>query len=116
MDLSSFLTLFQTIIVLILIIFLANVSLKYLSKYMHKQNKIIKVVERTSVFNNSAIGIVDICGIYYLMSFTDKDNKILKELEKSEVESILEQMDKGKSSIDVLSKKTLHFGMRKKSE
>lgn len=81
MDFSSFVALFQTIIVLVLIIFLANI-LKYLNKYMHKQNKIIKVVERTSVFNNSAIGIVDICGIYYLMSFTDKENKILKELKK----------------------------------
>lgn len=116
MDFSSFVALFQTIIVLVLIIFLANISLKYLNKYMHKQNKIIKVVERTSVFNNSAIGIVDICGIYYLMSFTDKENKILKELEKSDVESMLEKIDNEKRFTEILRREKVDFGMRKKSE
>lgn len=115
MDFSSFFSLIQTIIVLIIVIFLANISLRLLNKYMHKQNKLINVVERISVLSNSSISIVEVCGTYYLMSFTDKDNKILKELNKEEVELIIEEMETKQSYTDLKTKANLHFGMRKKS-
>ena len=115
MDFSGYFSVIQTIIVLIIVIFLANISLRLLNKYMHRSKKIIKVVERTSVFSNSALGIVDICGTYYLMSFSDKDNKILKELKSEEVEIIKQEMENSKSYTEMKEKANQYFGMRKKS-
>lgn len=107
MDFSSFFSVVRTILVLIAVIIIANVSLKYLNKFMLKQNRIIRIVEKTPIFNNSALGVVDICGTYYLMSFTDKDNKILKELDRAEVELMVEEIKNQQIN--------LQFGMRKKS-
>ena len=115
MDYASILTVLKTIVVLVLVIFLANISLKALDNYSRKQNRSIKVIEKVSIFNNSAIAIVEICGTYYLMSFSDKENKILKELHKEEVESIIEDIKEDKSYPDLKSKLDLYFGMRKKS-
>jgi len=99
MDFSSFFSIIQTLFVLIIVIILANISLKLLNKNMNKNSRIIKVVERTSVSTNSSLGVVDVCGTYYLMSFTDKDNKILKELNSEDVDQVLNEKE----------------GMRKKS-
>ncbi len=90
MDLSSYLSILQTIVVLLIVIALANLTLKYLNKHLKKQNKIIKVIERVSVNNNSALSIVEACGKYYLMSFTGTENKILKELDTEEIQYINE--------------------------
>lgn len=122
------LSVIQTIVVLIIVIVLANISLKFANKFMLKQNKIIKVVERVSVNNNSALSVVNICGSYYLMSLTGSENKILKELDKDEVESVLEMINKGESSVinnnlslDTYFKKLMkkvieYLGMRKRFE
>lgn len=88
---EGFFTVLQTFIVLIIVIALAHISLRLLNKYMVKQNKIIKIWEKTSVNNNSSIGVIEVTGNYYLMSFTQNENKILKELEKEEVEEILKK-------------------------
>lgn len=122
---ASFFSVVQTVIVLILVITLANITLKYVNKHMNNHNKIIKVVERVTVNNNSSLSVVDICGTYYLMSFTGADNKILKELDTSEVEHIVEEIRQNQQltvdkSLNInLSdiKKIIHntFGMRKKS-
>lgn len=96
MNFSSFLSLIQTIIVLVIVIALANISLKLVGRYMAKQNNIIKIVEKVGINNNSALSVVDICGTYYLMSFTNNDNKILKELDKEEVLKVMESLDKDK--------------------
>lgn len=97
MSFSSFLSLIQTIIVLIIVIALANITLKYVNKHMIKQNKIIKIVERVAISNNSALSVVNICGTYYLMSFTNTDNKILKELASEEVTKLMSELDKDKT-------------------
>ncbi len=110
MDFSSFLSLIQTIIVLIIVIALANITLKFVNKYMTKHNRIIKVVERVAINNNSALSVVDICGTYYLMSFTNTDNKILKELDSEEVVKIMDSLDKDKV------KWNNYFEMGKKSD
>lgn len=125
---TNFFSVIQTIVVLIIVIALANISLKFANKYMLKQNKIIKVVERVSVNNNSALSVVNICGNYYLMSLTGSENKILKELDKEEVESVIEMINKDESlvinnnfSIDTYYKKLKqkvieYLGMRKRFE
>lgn len=64
---------------------------------MTKTNKIIKIVERVAINNNSALSVVNICGIYYLMSFTNNENKILKELNSEEVLKILDSLEKDKT-------------------
>ena len=89
MNIDSFFSLIQTLIVLVLVIFLANRVLKYLNKYMTGKNKLIKVIERTAVNKNSYISVVDICGKYYLMSFSENSNEILKELDEEEIKDLL---------------------------
>ena len=86
MGLNTFFSIVQTIVVLALVIVLANFSLKYLKTQMTKQNKLIRVIERASINNNSALAVVEICGKYYLMSFTNNDNKILRELDEEDLE------------------------------
>lgn len=88
MEMANLLSIMKIIVILIIVLLLANVSLKNLNKYMKKQNKIIRIIERISVSNNSSISIVDICGKYYIMSFTETENKILKELDDEEVRYI----------------------------
>lgn len=106
----------QTIIILIAVIFLANFLLKLLNKNMLKQNRIIKVIEKSPVYNNSSIGIVEVCGSYYLMSFTDKDNRILKELSAEEVEQYLKKHEENESIFSFMDIKNRNIGMRKKVE
>lgn len=99
MNNSAFFSIIQTIFVLIAVIALANVTLKYVNKHMHKQNKMIKVHERLPVNNQSSLNIVEICGSYYLMSFSGGDNKILKELDKEEVLKIMEEKRKNQEQM-----------------
>ena len=89
MDMDSFFSLIQTLIVLVMVIFLANWVLKYLNKYMTGKNKLVKVIERIAVNKNSYISIVEICGKYYLMSFSESGNEILKELNEEEIKNFI---------------------------
>lgn len=91
MSFSNIFSLLQVIIVLGIVIFLANISIKLLNTHMTKQNRVIKIVERVSINNNSALALVEICGKYYLMSFTNKENKILRELDGENIEEIIHQ-------------------------
>lgn len=113
MNLSSFLSILQTIVVLFIVIALANLSLKYVNKYMKKQNRIIKIIERLSVNNNSTLCIVEICGKYYLMSFTGTDNKILRELDNDEV-SYINELEINQNPMEWQGKLSNLFEMRKK--
>lgn len=89
----GFLNVLQTIIALVAVILLANISLKLLNKYMVKENNIIRVLEKTSVNNNSSLAIVEVTGKYYLMSFTQNENKVLKELDAGEIEDMLKEKE-----------------------
>lgn len=111
---NDLLSIIQTIIVLIIVIILANLSLRFLNKKMAQNSKMIKILERVNVSNNSALAIAEICGRYYLMSFTDRDNKILRELDKDEVENFLEDFEGQNNFVDIKDKAHLFFGMRKK--
>lgn len=96
MNLASFLNIMQMLIMLLIVIFIANVSLKFVNKNMLKNNKIIKVVEKVALNNTSSLAVVEICGSYYLMSFTGQDNKILKELDKNQIEEIINHREENK--------------------
>lgn len=89
MDIDSFFSLIQTLLVLAIVIFLANWILKYLNKYLMGQTKLIRIVERTQVNKNSYLSVVNICGQYYLMSFNENSSEILKELNEEEVQDLL---------------------------
>ena len=89
MDFSSFLTMFQTIVVLIIVIILANISLKWMNRNFQMKGKVVKIIEKTPISSNSSLAVVKIIDTYYLMSFSEKENTILKELEKAEVDEIL---------------------------
>ena len=115
MDLSSFFTLIQTIILLLIVIGLANISLRYLNKHIKKHNKLIKVIERVSISNNSSIAIVEICGDYYLMSFTSADNRILEKLEKGKIENIVKEIKDNKDLTNDKSLLSVILGMREKN-
>jgi|GEM_PF-2488948 len=94
MTLESFFTLIKTIIVLLMVIFMANGILKYLNSYMMGKNRFIKIIERVAVNKNSALAIVKICDQYYLMSLSEDRNEILRELDKGELENFVGSMDK----------------------
>lgn len=96
MDFSSFLNIIQMIIILIIVIFAANISLKFINKNMFKNNKLIKIIEKVPLSNTSSLGIVEVCGNYYLMSFTGSNNKILKELDKDEIEQVISNIEESK--------------------
>ena len=108
---NNIISIIQTIVVLIIVIVLANLLLRFLNKNMVRNQKMIKIIERTNVLNNSALAIAEICGKYYLMSFTDKNNKILKELDEAEVENYLDDV-KGQDNSADIKKRHIFFGER----
>lgn len=97
MDFSSFLTILQTIVVLIIVIVLANISLKLINKNYQINGRVIKVIEKTPISNTSSLALVKVMDTYYLMSFSEKENAILKELDKDRVDEILlDSLDENK--------------------
>ncbi|HBN27659.1 MAG TPA: hypothetical protein DEF85_09170 [Clostridiaceae bacterium] len=78
------------LIFLPLVILLIYITLKYGGKYAKKlsQGKLIKVVEKVSLSQNSYIAIVLVDGKPYLMSGGEKGVQILKELDESVAEKI----------------------------
>lgn len=78
----------RSIFALILIIWLANVLLRKLSKYMQGQSTTIQVIERFSTSKKSSLAIVKIVNNYYLMSFNENNSEILKEFAADEVDDI----------------------------
>jgi len=89
MDIQMLLSFFKMIFVLILVILIANVTLKFLNSKINSKGRMIKIIEKISVDAHSSIGIVQIMGDYYLMSFTEKENLILKDLSKDDVDKYL---------------------------
>ena len=89
MDIQMLLSFFKMIFVLILVILIANVTLKFLNSKINSKGRMIKIIEKISVDAHSSIGIVQIMADYYLMSFTEKENLILKDLSKEDVDKYL---------------------------
>jgi flagellar biogenesis protein FliO len=88
---STIMTLLQTIVVLLAVIALANMSLKLLNKKLQGGGKTMEIIERTQVTNTSSLAIVKVLEDYYLMSLSDGGNQILKKLPRDEVEIKLQE-------------------------
>ncbi|MGB6178166.1 flagellar biosynthetic protein FliO [Carnobacterium sp.] len=88
----------KSILALVVIIFIANYSLKYLNTFMTKKGKAIRIIERTAINKGSSICIVEIAGTYYVMSFTETRNEILRELTESEKEAVIQSQELDESN------------------
>lgn len=91
MGLDSMFLIIKNLIILGIVIVLANIVLRYVNRYMTKNNNIIKIIERLSTNKDSSICVVMISGEYYLMSFTKESHTILKDLDREEIEDILKE-------------------------
>ena len=89
MTISTAITLLQTIIVLLIVIYLANLTLKFMNRKIQRQTTMIQIIQKQQVTQGSSIGVVKILDTYYLMSLAEGENRILKELEKKEVEAMI---------------------------
>ncbi|MEG2337642.1 MAG: flagellar biosynthetic protein FliO [Clostridium sp.] len=79
----------KTICVLVFVIVLMLLTLRGLSKYQNKLSgsKNIRVLERTSLSQNTTLNIVKIGEKLYLVSAASNDVKILKELSEDEIDT-----------------------------
>lgn len=89
MNPSTIFTLLQTIIVLLIVIYLANLTLKFLNRKIQRQSTMIQIIQKQQVTQGSSIAVVKILDAYYLMSLADGENRILKELEEKDVEAMM---------------------------
>lgn len=93
---ESFLYILRSIGGLIIVIWLANVALKYLNNFTNGEKKSIQIVERLSVHKTSSLAIVKIVNEYYLMSFSEQKTETLQKFtveEAAEIEKRLEQKE-----------------------
>ena len=85
----------KSILALIIIIYLANVLLKYLNKLSTKQAQMMVVIERMPVSKTASLCIVKIVETYYVMSFSEGKAELLKTLSNEETRIVQElQADK----------------------
>lgn len=89
---ESFLYVLRSIAALIVVIWLANVALKYLNKYSNHKTRSIQIIERISVTKTSSLAIVKIVNDYYLMSFSDNTSETLQKFSSEEAEIIEAKM------------------------
>lgn len=82
----------RSIIALVVVIWLVNVLLKYLSQYTNKQTTTIEIIERVSVSKSSSLALVKIVNQYYLMSISENTSEILREFTEEEHLEIEEQL------------------------
>ena len=93
---ESFIYILRSIGGLIVVIWLANVVLKFLNNVNNGEMKSIQVVERLSVNKTSSLAIVKIVNEYYLMSFSEHKTETLQKFsaeEAAEIEKRLEQKE-----------------------
>lgn len=89
---DTFFSLVKLIGFLILILYLINLSLKYLNRYTSQQNAQLRILQKVAVSKSSSIGIVQILDRCYVMSFSEQQNQILKELTTEEAAQLLAQL------------------------
>ncbi|GAJ26323.1 flagellar biosynthesis protein FliZ [Liquorilactobacillus sucicola DSM 21376 = JCM 15457] len=116
-----FFSLIKISVFLLIIIYLINVSLKYLNKYTNQTNNTFQILRKIAVSKTSSIGIVQIVDKYYVMSFSEQQNQILKELTAEEAAKFLASMKLAASGkekpefADVLKKVTKKLSNKKGS-
>jgi flagellar protein FliO/FliZ len=107
----------KLMVLLPVIILLIYISFKYGGKYMGKMNngKMIKVLERVPMGQNSYLAVISILGKPYVVSGGEKGSEILLELDESilssnEVNSVL------KSDTILTNLKSLNIIRRKEDK
>lgn len=110
---ESFLYVVRSIVALVVVIWLANVVLKYLNKYSNNTTKSIQIVERISVSKTSSLAIVKIVGNYYLMSFSENSSETLKQFSEAEVKEIEAKLALQEASDPVNAVKKFDFSRLK---
>jgi flagellar protein FliO/FliZ len=74
----------QTIVMLLVVIYLINISLKLLAKHGTQKDATIQIIQKIAVTKTSALAIVKIVDQYYVMSLADQQNQIIRELTPAE--------------------------------
>lgn len=110
---ESFLYVVRSIVALVVVIWLANVVLKYLNKYSNHATKSIQIVERISVSKTSSLAIVKIVGNYYLMSFSENSSETIKQFSEAEVKEIEAKLALQEASDPVNAVKEFDFSRLK---
>ncbi|KRL05504.1 flagellar biosynthetic protein FliO [Liquorilactobacillus oeni] len=107
---NIYFSVFKTIIFLIVIIYLINISLKVLNRYSNQRNASFRILQKIAVSKTSSLGIVQIINKYYVMSFSEQQNQIIKELSEEEAAVFLDSLEKPtakRSDFSVILKETL---------
>lgn len=84
-----FFSVIKLIVFLLIIIYLINISLKYLAKYSNQASNKLRIIQKLNVTKTSAIGIVQIGEKYYVMSLAEQQNQIISELTASEAATFM---------------------------
>lgn len=90
MDLASILMIIRSIGALILIIYLINILIKYLSKFTNGQNRLVKIIEKVPLDANLNLAIIEVMGDFFLISSSKDSTTILRELDEDEVKKQME--------------------------
>lgn len=93
----------QTIVMLLIVIYLINVSLKYLAKHTTQSTKTMQIIQKIPVTKTSYLAIVKIIDQYYLMSLAEQQNQILRELTLEEQEKFQLEQQKNILNTDELT-------------
>ncbi|KRL02104.1 flagellar biosynthetic protein FliO [Liquorilactobacillus capillatus] len=93
-----FFSLIKVSVFLLIIIYLINISLKYLNKYTNQTNNTFQILRKIAVSKTSSIGVVQIVDKYYVMSFAEQQNQILKELTADEAAKFVASLNQKKQS------------------
>lgn len=119
-----FLYVLRSIVALLIVIWVANVLLKYVNQHMNKQTRTMQIIERITVSKSSSLAIVKIINQYYLMSFTEDTSEILREFTHEEIEEMEKPFNKqeeveskaslNKIGFSYLKEKYKHFFEQKK--
>ena len=106
---ESLLYILRTLVALVIVIWLANVAIKYLNNYSKNDMRNIQIVERISVSKASSLAIVKIVNDYYLMSFSEDKNEIVQKFSKDEVFEIEERLEQKEANNPTEKMKTIDF-------
>lgn len=86
----------QVIVMLLVVIYLINFTIKYLAKHTNQNNLGMQVLQKMPVTKTSSLAIVKILDQYYLMSLAEQQNQILRELNAEEQAQLVEELEQRK--------------------
>lgn len=96
----------QMVLALIIIIFLANITLKKLGSFQKSTGQVIQIIERVSVSKTSSLCIVSVGSDYMLMSISETSSEVIQIFTEDEKKSIDETL--AKKHTRVKSSELLH--------